>query len=109
MTDSMVKKMTVEEFRELGLLQELNRRFLHPMGLALEVVIEKGRPVRFGEVWDYRDDKEGMALGDDMDPKAAKYVDELVQEHEAARVKMFGQIIQPVNPATRSEADGGTE
>lgn len=30
------KRITAREFRQLGYLQELNRRFLHPLGLALE-------------------------------------------------------------------------
>ena len=30
------KYMPIKEFRERGYLQELNRRFLHPLGLALE-------------------------------------------------------------------------
>jgi hypothetical protein len=35
------KRMSVKEFREAGYLQELNRRFLHPLGLALEVVVNE--------------------------------------------------------------------
>lgn len=31
-----IKYMDVEEFRELGYLQEANRLFFHPVGLALE-------------------------------------------------------------------------
>lgn len=55
------KKMTPKEFYELGYLQELNRQFLHPLGMALEVVIDdETGDVSFGKVWDYRDDPEGM-------------------------------------------------
>ena len=35
----MKNKIDVKEFREKGYLQELNRRFLHPLGLALEIII----------------------------------------------------------------------
>ncbi len=35
-----MKKINIKEFREFGYLQEVNRRFLHPLGLALEVVID---------------------------------------------------------------------
>lgn len=34
-----VKRMPVNEFRDDGYLQEVNRRFLHPLGLALEVTV----------------------------------------------------------------------
>lgn len=36
MGDEEVKYMDISEFRGSGYLQEINRRFLHPMGLALE-------------------------------------------------------------------------
>lgn len=36
----MIKKIDIKEFRESGYLQELNRTFLHPLGLALEVEID---------------------------------------------------------------------
>lgn len=32
-----VNRMSVHEFRAFGYLQEVNRKFLHPLGLALEV------------------------------------------------------------------------
>lgn len=35
-----VKRIDIKEFQELGFLQEVNRLFFHPLGLALEVVIE---------------------------------------------------------------------
>lgn len=60
-----VKKMSVQEFREFGYLQELNRRFLHPLGLALSVVVDivDGETVEcFGPVWDCRDDPEGLVF-----------------------------------------------
>ena len=58
-----IKKMDVKTFRELGYLQELNRQFLHPLGLALEVVIDEFGNESFGGVWDYRDDKDGISYG----------------------------------------------
>lgn len=87
-----VKRIDIKEFRELGFLQEANRQFFHPLGLALEVVVadcekcgghgrraprsaaEKGKTPpcaacggsgkveRLGGVWDYRDDPEGIAF-----------------------------------------------
>lgn len=60
------KKMSVKEFRKLGYLQELNRQFLHPLGMALDVVIEKNGRERFGEVRDDRDNPEGFIFGPGM-------------------------------------------
>lgn len=84
-----IKRIDIAEFREFGYLQEVNRRFFHPLGLALEVVIEDcpecdgtgtwteqtspeeaghgsctrcngvGKLETLGGVWDSRDDPEG--------------------------------------------------
>lgn len=95
-----VKRMTVTEFRRLGLLQEINRRFLHPMGLALEVETDDtGEVVGFGEVWDYREDPEGMLFHQSvvLRPEAAVFVDELIEAHLPERKKLFGgATIQPI-------------
>lgn len=55
-----VKRISIQEFRKKGYLQELNRRFLHPLGLALEVVLHDDGRESLGGVWDYRKDKEGI-------------------------------------------------
>ena len=34
-----VKRIDIKEFRAKGFLQEVNREFFHPLGLALEVII----------------------------------------------------------------------
>lgn len=56
-----IKKLDIKEFREKGYLQELNRRFLHPLGLALEIIIDnETKEESLGGIWDYREDKEGI-------------------------------------------------
>ena len=55
-----IKKIDIKEFREKGYLQELNRRFLHPLGLALEVIIKDDGSENLGDILDYRQDKEGI-------------------------------------------------
>jgi len=40
--NSIPVHMDIKEFKERGYLQEVNRKFLHPLGLALEVVIDDG-------------------------------------------------------------------
>ncbi len=54
-----MKKINIKEFRELGYLQELNRRFLHPLGLALEITIDNEKEELSG-IWDCRDNPEGI-------------------------------------------------
>lgn len=55
-----IKYIEIKEFREKGYLQELNRRFLHPLGLALEIIIDEYGNEILGGIWDYRDEEEGM-------------------------------------------------
>lgn len=56
---SNIKYIDIEEFVDKGYLQEANRRFFHPFGLALEVRFE-GSQMVLGGIWDYRDDPEGI-------------------------------------------------
>jgi hypothetical protein len=116
--ETKVRYMDISEFREIGFLQELNRQFLHPLGLALEtaqdecgtcggdgiVRQEEGTPVacvpcggtgfieRFGGVWDYRDDPEGMTFagGYGMDPEKAARVEAERELHVATRIEDLG-------------------
>lgn len=91
------KKMSVKEFRELGYLQELNRRFLHPLGLALEVNRNFDGSESFGEVWDSRDDPEGMIYGPDMiDAEKAKRIEREYMEKRGIRLARFEFDIQPL-------------
>lgn len=55
-----IKRIDIKEFREKGYLQELNRRFLHPLGMALEVVIDDNGKEKLGGIWDCREDEEGI-------------------------------------------------
>jgi hypothetical protein len=55
-----IKRIDIKEFRELGYLQELNRRFLHPLGLALEIIIDDNGEEKLGGIWDYRMDEVGI-------------------------------------------------
>ncbi|MCL4295752.1 MAG: hypothetical protein KJ077_08495 [Anaerolineae bacterium] len=92
------KRMDIKEFREFGYLQELNRQFLHPLGLALEVVADdETGEFRLGGIFDCRDDPEGMIFGmGHIDPKKAARVQVAWHQKEEARIKKLGYIIQPV-------------
>lgn len=104
---SNIKRIDIAEFRRLGLLQEVNRLFFHPRGLALEVVVDEDGSEHFGGVWDYREDSEGMAFADNMlSPISASFVQALLDNRLTARRKLFGTLdgIQPV-PDHEPEAD----
>jgi hypothetical protein len=91
-----VKRMTVKEFRDRGYLQELNRLFLHPLGLALGVVVQGGHE-SFGTVWDYRDDPEGIVfdiLGKRERVKAETIAAERA-EKAGVRAARLGYVVQP--------------
>ena len=92
-----IKRIDIKEFREVGFLQEVNRLFFHPLGLALEVVIEDDGSEKLGGVWDFRDDPEGMFFGPGMaKQEKAEAVEELKQSkieiRKEAQVK-YGDIL----------------
>lgn len=100
-----VKKMTVKEFREDGYLQELNRRFLHPLGLALEVTVNEDGTERFSNtVWDCREDPEGIIYGPDLlDPEKAKHVFDEQVRRAPVRQNRLGFVVQPASVKEKGE------
>ena len=95
-----IKKLSLQNFVDQGYLQEVNRQFFHPLGLALEVVVDKGTVETLGGIWDYRDDPEGMVFGDltkQSSVKKALLVEEQKQKVAKGRFKKFGFTIQPIN------------
>lgn len=92
------KRMDISEFVNLGYLQEVNRQFLHPLGLALEVTEENGTAALTG-IWDCRDDPEGIVfedLGDEDAKEHARYVDEKSRQRAYARIQKIGSVVQPI-------------
>lgn len=95
-----IKRIDIAEFREFGYLQEVNRLFFHPLGLALEVVREDDGTERLGGVWDYRDDPEGIRFGDGVqdgpDSDKAHRVARARRDRAPARMDALGYMEQPV-------------
>ena len=96
-----IKYMDIKEFRESGYLQELNRRFLHPLGLAMEVTINENGTEQLGGVWDYRDDAEGIMYGESMVcdntfKRKVSFIEESLKIREKTRKELLGFFIQPV-------------
>lgn len=107
-----IKRINPAEFREIGLLQEVNRLFFHPRGLALEMVVDPDGIEHLGGVWDYREDPEGMAFADTPNNEAAARVQEMFDSRLEARIKLFGDAhgissaqdgIQPTAPWPETE------
>ena len=100
-------KMSVAEFRRLGYLQELNRKFLHPLGLALEIEVYIDGTERFGAVWDCRDYPDGMLFDDSMlDDDFKDRVTRIHAEWQAKaeiRVNKFGWVVQPAEGVVAAE------
>lgn len=94
-----IKYMDLGEFKNLGYLQELNRQFLHPRGLALEMDVDDEGNWSFGGVWDYREDPEGMNFAGrylEQLPRLAVEPQEEFERHVEARQTNLGYVIQPV-------------
>lgn len=91
-----IEYMDPQEFIDGGYLQELNRRFLHPLGLALEVQAADGNEF-ITRVWDYRSDPDGMNFGGELpDPQKASKIDAEWRDKSATREKTVGYVVQPV-------------
>lgn len=95
------ERMSVAEFRRKGYLQELNRQFLHPLGLALEVVAEEGGLEMLGGIWDCRDDPVGVVFDDSLlrEPdtvEKAEFIRSEFERRRLPRLKSLGIIQQSV-------------
>ena len=96
-SNSKVNYLDIKEFREAGYLQEVNRNFFHPLGLALEIKQDDDGTMTLGGIWDYRDDPEGMVFGEPMDTDKAQRIATERIDKARARQEKFGWIIQPVD------------
>lgn len=94
-----IHRMDIREFRQAGYLQEANRLFFHPLGLALEIVIEEDGSSWLGGIHDHRSDPEGCAfidLTDPADDERATFVRKEFLRRADARKALFGRIVQPI-------------
>lgn len=88
-----VKKMDAKEFRTMGLLAEINRTFLHPLGLALEVMINDDGTETIGGIWDYREDPEGI-IYQPFPEEQVKKAKEFINKKHQERYEALGYIFQ---------------
>lgn len=97
------KYISIREFCNRGYLQEVNRRFLHRLGLALEVSVDDSSGTEvyaLSGVRDAREDPEGYVFGprsfDSRSLERATLVENELAAKQAARVKLLGADIQPI-------------
>lgn len=103
-----IKRMDIKEFREEGFLQEVNRQFFHPLGLALSIAVdwpkgitrsEKKRyenPIdhpearySLGDIFDFRGDTEGCLYGkNQIDIKLKENIDRFRKSKLPVRLKL---------------------
>lgn len=87
-----IKRMDLQEFRDLGYLQEVNRLFFYPRGLSLEMIVtqDTNQVLRFGGVHDYRDDPEGIiSINSNLDEEKARLVAE-----EGKTILICGKLLR---------------
>ena len=97
--ETIVSRPTIDpgEFASEGWVQEINRRFLHPVGLALGYT--PGEPGFV--VFDGRDDPEGVTFGfrsneeKEEARRKAENVDRIMNERVQGRMAL-GYFVQPL-------------
>lgn len=92
--NEQIKRMDIREFQEAGFLQEANRLFFHPLGLALEVTISDDGRYSLGGIWDQRDVREGIIFDRPPCGKKAREVWIERENHRLARIKLIGAATQ---------------
>jgi hypothetical protein len=100
-----VKELNAKQFRQLGYLQEVNRRVLHPLGLAMFVDVDEATgEERLGGIQDHRGDPEGVYYGFEegsagyrmLMANAARVAEEWA-ERAPRRETMLGFVTQPIS------------
>ncbi len=103
--EDKVKRIEIKEFREKGYLQDVNRRFFHPLGLALEIVLNDDGTEKLGGIWDYREEKEGIYYDiskSDMERKTRfnlkkLFIDKKFEIRCKNREEILGFDIEPID------------
>lgn len=98
--------MDIKEFRELGYLQEVNRQFFHPHGLALSITQSITGEELLGDILDYRDDDEGVYYNianshPDVE-RVRRFVEnrdriyQLFHGRSGTRKELLGWVVEPI-------------
>lgn len=96
-----IRYMDIAEFRREGYLHEVNRRFFHPLGLALEVLINEDGSQEISGIWDFREDPEGVIYDETaLNPELIERVRQIEEERKPQRLERLGYWVQ-LPPAPR--------
>lgn len=94
------KQADLREFVDFGYLQEANRQFFHPLGLALAVMEHDDGSITLHAILDARDDPEGYVFDDGvLDREKTLRVWNEWDRFAEARVMLLGDVVQPPPPA----------
>lgn len=89
------KELSIKDFRALGFVQELNRSFLHPLGLALAVSIDDDGEETLGPIYDFREDPVGVIYSANSISKEKRdYVSDLRCSKARKRIDFLGEVVQ---------------
>ncbi len=102
-SDDLIGYADINELRKLGVIHEINRLLLHPVGLALEIS-SIDQTVRF---WDCRDDPEGINF-QTPDPDKVRAFYKLQTSKAKQRTESLGYWHQPVLDSNESRELIGT-
>lgn len=85
-----LKYIDLQEFVDLGFVQEINRQVLHPAGLAMSYSVDgDGSALAITDIWDDREDVEGIVFGK-IDKAKAESVAAIQYAHLEGRRAFFG-------------------
>jgi len=87
--------LDLKTFADYGYLQELNRQFLHPLGMALALYERDDGTCRFDSITDFRDEPDGMIFNELNKVKAEAVIQEQ-KTKAAARQESLGYVVQPL-------------
>jgi len=92
-----IDRIPIKDFRRFGYLQEANRVFFHPLGLALEVVVDSEGEESLGGVW-ISHDPEGIIFNalNEADREKARRVRDLWKAKARTRLACLGYVVQPI-------------
>ena len=103
----MVKYLDLKEFCETGYLHELNRQFLHPLGLALAVRQDDDGSMSLDGILDFRDDPEGAIFGEGVvSEEKIENIRNIATARRVARMEALGYWIQEPAVPTTEKHDG---
>lgn len=100
--EQTIKYIDIAKFRSEGFLQELNRQFLHPLGLALELIINDDGTEKLGGIWDYREEGIYYDLQNSSNErieqfrKKAQNVEEQRKQLSDKIIETNGWIVEPI-------------